>query len=571
MRLTDLFAGNNQITVQNQVRTGQDIPVQRQTAPSDAGKMADIAPGQIVKGELVQSEDGGVQIRLPGNVLLNAGLDEEMPLETGKMMNFQVRSNGQTLVLTPLQTNLSVDGPVSRALEMAGLPVNSATGEMTKLMMQAGLPIDRSSLQQFYREMIHQPAGKIEDMVDLHRLGMEVNEENLQQMSSYKNLTHQLVSGLADTAQSLMETIGEMQEKGDVQGAAKLFLDTVAVLEESTQEMEQSSATEGTVSETVKDGGVPEAGQGSQAGKPVISSGEIQQQFEQILNQLTAEGSEEGDGTKSGALNNQLLNSDITAGKEQIQDALTQHFDQQKYSPEEQKDVLLQLIRNSSAGGNRELLSALLDSSQAKKLLADKFDSQWSITPQQVADQKEVENLYQRLSSQLRGISKALESAGQTEGPAFQNTGNMSQNLDFLQQVNQMYAYVQLPLKLQQGQANGDLYVYTNKRNLADKDGPITALLHLDMEHLGPVDVYVSMQSENVNTKFYVQDDEMLDFLETHMDLLTQRLEKRGYSISVQTTLKNQEDKQDSSGIAPVLAQTGHGVMLQARGFDVRT
>ena len=45
---------------------------------------------------------------------------------------------------------------------------------------------------------------------------------------------------------------------------------------------------------------------------------------------------------------------------------------------------------------------------------------------------------------------------------------------------------------------DGELYVYTNKKNLADNDGNVSAFLHLDMDHLGPVDVYVAMQQQKV-------------------------------------------------------------------------
>ena len=42
-----------------------------------------------------------------------------------------------------------------------------------------------------------------------------------------------------------------------------------------------------------------------------------------------------------------------------------------------------------------------------------------------------------------------------------------------------------------------------------NKDGNVSALLHLDMENLGPMDVYVAMQNNRVNTHFYMQDDDM--------------------------------------------------------------
>lgn len=640
MRLTDLFLGNHQITEQNPAVQGQaSAAAPRPQEQGGNTRLQNLTPGQIIRGELISMDNGGVQIKLLNNLLLNAKLDQNIMLEPEKVMNFQVRSNGKSLMLTPLQANLSVEGPVSKALEMAELPVNSATGEMTKLMMRAGMPIDRNSLQQMYREMINQPAGQISDLVDLHKLGLPVTEENLTQMSSYKNLTHQLTFGLTDTAQALMESISGMQEDGNSPEAAKLYLELATLLEEAEpgadavlketdssairevfdrallrltgesmgetgilQEPEDlenlqnaqifqdiqisedtQSAQNAQASQSVQSPQNPESAvQDRNAmgdGRVLISevSGELH--TEAVKSTVIAEKpqSEKGTDTQGSGASPEPAGRDDQGEKSAFPSGMqySRIFSRVLQSPEftqDQKlDLVNQLIKQGLATKNRNLTDALMSSPHVKRLLSDRFEKQWSITPEQVADPKEVERLYGRLERQLSGVMRALESAGQDHTPAFQNAANLNQNLDFLNQINQMYSYVQLPLRLQQGKAQGDLYVYTNKRNLASREGPITALLHLDMEHLGPLDVYVSMQTEKVNTRFSVRDEEMLDFLEDHMHILTERLEKRGYRMSVQTSLKSREKEEKNSGIDPILEQAAPGVLLQVKGFDVRT
>lgn len=521
MKVSDIFV-SNQITSQGQSVAGQDGVILRQNAQQgqQGFDVNDFKPGQIISGELLQAEDGEALIKLTNNATLNAKLDQNILLELGKTMNFQVRSNGTALMLTPLQANLSVEGPVSRALEMANLPVNSATGELTKLLMQAGLPIDKNHLQQYFREMVSHPSGQISDLVDLHRLGMPVTEENLSQMNSYKNLTHQLTLGLNQTSEDLFQTISNLTGQGKTTEAAQLFRDVLTLMSEEN---------------------LPEDSQGEKI------------QGERIQNPVNL--SEE---------------FNVLSGKE-LTDKIDQFLKQENYSVNDKIDFVSRLLTQGMLKGHEDLAKAVLDSPEVKRLLSDQMGKQWSITPEQVQDPKEVERLYQRLGKQLKGITTALENANQTQTNAFQSATNMNQNLDFLNQINHMYSYVQLPLRLQQGEAHGDLYVYANKKNLAQKDGPITALLHLDMEHLGPVDVYVSMQNQKVGTKFTVGDDETLDFLEAHMDLLTARLEKRGYQISVQTSVKVKEDASETSGIGPILEKESPGLMIQTRGFDVRT
>ncbi len=95
-------------------------------------------------------------------------------------------------------------------------------------------------------------------------------------------------------------------------------------------------------------------------------------------------------------------------------------------------------------------------------------------------------------------------------------------------------------------EATGDLFVYTNKKNLAEKEGNVSALLHLDMKNLGPIDVYASLSpGNNVFTKFYLPDESMIDFINDNIHILNERLEGRGYSIKAEVT------KNDGNGIRP--------------------
>ena len=135
-----------------------------------------------------------------------------------------------------------------------------------------------------------------------------------------------------------------------------------------------------------------------------------------------------------------------------------------------------------------------------------------------------------------------------------------------MNQINQVYSYVQLPLKMSEGKAHGDLYVYANKKSLASKDGSVSALLHLDMEHLGPVDVYVAMQEQRVNTHFYLADEEMLDFIEANIHILNERLEKKGYAMNTVMSVKAEE----KTAVEEMLDNGQENTLLSQYSFDVR-
>lgn len=564
MRLSDVF-GNNQIANQQRILNGAEQI--RESAPGEqAVNIKDLTPGQILRGELVSNGQGEVLIKLANDAMLNAKLDQNILLELGKMMNFQVRSNGKALTLTPLQANLSMEGPVSKALEMANLPVNSATGELAGKLMQAGLPIDKNHLQQFYKEMIQNPTGQISDLVDLHRLGLPVTEENLNQMSAYKNLTHQLLSGLEQTSSELLQVVSDLSGQGEPLQAASLLRDMLSVLQENT---ETAPMTEGANEDPTKN--TVASPQGDGVGKTMVFQ---EEGFAKGANVLEGVKNDPSMLTKMTILEDETFGKSVSREplqEEGLPETVERFLKNEANSDQEKLDLVSHLLKQSISSQNKELAKSVLESESIKKLISDQFSKQWTISPEKVQDAKEIEHFYGRLTRQLKGISSALEQVGQSQSNAYQSCVNLNQNIDFLNQINHMYSYVQLPLKLQQGEAHGDLYVYTNKKNLASKEGPITALLHLDMDNLGPLDVYVSMQDQKVGTKFTVQDDETLDFLEAHMELLTQRLEKRGYQISVQTGIKKEDAPERTSGIGPILENASPGLLIQARGFDVRT
>ena len=124
------------------------------------------------------------------------------------------------------------------------------------------------------------------------------------------------------------------------------------------------------------------------------------------------------------------------------------------------------------------------------------------------------------------------------------------------------------PLKMNGSETTGDLFVYTDKKSLAQNDGNVSALLHLDMPSLGPLDVYASITPEkSVFTKFYLESDEMIDFIAENIHVLNERLEKRGYKMKSEMIKKGEEGDvkelliKEQGGIPKT---TGH------LGFDMR-
>lgn len=533
----DKIADNSRVQTPNNANTEQ---VNRQIRA--------LVPGQTLRGEVVSREGNNAQIRLLQDVLVDAKVDADIRLELGQNITFQVKNNGQTLNLSPLFTNMATEGTVLKALDMASLPVNENTVAMTKQLMDAGLPIDKNTLQQIWHESNAFPDAEILDLVNLHKVELPVTEENITQMASYRNLTHQLTAGIAETGESLTNMLQGLVESGDIEQAATIYSEVLELLtfeDAAGETVTGQQQTEGPLPEPGVDVTVTPEEAEQMPVKPSATAPEAVPGQKTIIEEPTETAPDNGQTIKE------------NPGAEKTQEA-------------PQLQNLQKLLKQGLETKDIPLLRSILHNSKVAELPAKLLADRWSIKPEDVESPEKVEELYQKLGKQLKGLSNLLEENGQRGSSAYQNVTNLSQNVDFLQQINQTYAYIQLPLHLRQGEhKTGELFVYTNKKNLARKDGQVSALLHLDMEHLGPLDVYVALKDTKVSTKFYVQNDAILDYLEANMDVLTERLQKRGYDCKCETTLHT-ELQQTAQAMTPLLKTEG-SVPVAQYAFDVRT
>ncbi len=218
-------------------------------------------------------------------------------------------------------------------------------------------------------------------------------------------------------------------------------------------------------------------------------------------------------------------------------------------------------------------LSGLLRDSRFENAFRNAITKEWLLKPQDVSGKENVKALYEKVLRQTASLEQVFAEAGKSDCAAMKGLCNMTKNVKFLNELSQNFSYVQLPLKMSEHKAHGDLYVYTNKRNFASGSGAVTALLHLAMEHLGNMDIYVAMQNHKVNTKFYLENEELIDFLEGHMEELDKRLAAKGYAMHSELL---PQDHKDIGNVFDEMLKDSHGigkapmVRVSRQSFDAR-
>lgn len=232
------------------------------------------------------------------------------------------------------------------------------------------------------------------------------------------------------------------------------------------------------------------------------------------------------------------------------------------------KEILLYLQSDLSQAENIEGRK-LLQAPEYTKLLEEAFLQKWTITPGKAADKDAVTELYQHLKedldqlSTLAGVGKEASEALRFREPV----KNLQDNLQFMKDLNEVFTYLQLPVKFQNREAHADLYVMTRKRALNDKKEGLSVLLHLDMTNLGSLNVYVKMNQDQIQATFYLEDREACRLISENLPSLTSALHNKGYTITAE--VKDNYKKPDFS--KDFIEQSSQENLIHRYTFDIRT
>lgn len=169
------------------------------------------------------------------------------------------------------------------------------------------------------------------------------------------------------------------------------------------------------------------------------------------------------------------------------------------------------------------------------KLFSNVMSQSLSIEPEELTVPHRLDELYKEMDETVTRLANAASSLTQKADNAIVTSAqNIHDNLEFISQVNDLYTYVQIPLKLSGQEATGDLYVYRNRKQNKNDSDELTAFLHFDLEHLGSTDISVRMKNKNVNTKFYLEDDASYELIMNNIHILKENLDNLGYNCTVE-------------------------------------
>ena len=198
------------------------------------------------------------------------------------------------------------------------------------------------------------------------------------------------------------------------------------------------------------------------------------------------------------------------------------------------------MLENTPANANA--LRHLFSGNAFRIMLREALEQQWMIKPGDLEkNPKKLDGLYDKIEKQITNMENILKASGTVNSKAEALADNIRGNIEFMNQINEAYTYVQVPLRMNEKNASGQLYVYTNKKSMSDPDKELSAFLHLDLEHLGGTDVSIKMLHKKVTTNFYLDSDEPYALVKQFLPVLEKRLQDKGYNCELNV---NSDSKQ---------------------------
>lgn len=571
--LAGLLQRNTQNTLSGLSSSASAGRTDMSSKTAEGAQAGSLTVGSAISGQVIKVEGDTVYVKLPSEVL-TAKLQEGVNLQSGQSVTFAVSGiSDKQITLQALFQNSAQTQVLGKALEQAGIAQTADSLSMVDAMMREGMSVDKNSLWQMYRQVLDHPQTTGENIVLMNRLQIPVNDLTAAQFQNLQNANGQLAQAANALTDSLFAEFTDMAAKSP-QEAAAFMKELVLLLGESSQ------------TEAGQVGALPLEGQ-EVPGDVQPADGNQQPAAGNSTGQTDAAGQPAGGQTAENGVDARLVfdgqvqtetdgrqvQAEADGRQLQVSDSDKQGIDGRNNFSEtaentvqQSADSLAELMKSDlfTKGDTRQLLR-LFSSKEFRSLLTEQMKENFLLKPEMVADKEAVEQFFTKLREQVSRLTQTVSEAGKAQTQLFTQTNQLRENLDFLHQLSQTMQYVQLPLRMAGQETTGDLYVYANKKGLTKEDS-VSAFLHLDMEHLGPVDVYVAMQNRKVNTHFYLQDDAVIDFIQAHIHLLNERLEQKGYQMQTEVSQKD-----TPSGVTEEMRKDQEeSVCINQYSFDVR-
>lgn len=581
-QLNNVYSGESGVKVSGEQLQNTNSVSNASASANNAIAKVDV--GQMFRGQILDITNNMVSISMEGKGVLNARMLDSVSLNIGDNILFQIQENNGSSVLIkpqPESAGAMKDNAIFKVLDANGLMPTEKNYQIAEALMNRGMPVDKGHMQQLIQQSYKFPDASIDTLASLNKLGLEINETNISQYQDYMNNSHQLSADLgrlaADIADFSMSAFNELGQSGNVSDMLEL---NRAILSIISDRGDFSPETLQSIKVNPEAALIPE--EIFQAGDLVAEDGEL---LNSVQNNSVQKESGEHSGVNAGTLGNelQMLAEHTGMNRDDINNIFDKlnkmGFDKEalaKVSKESDSPVKLMnnldtIISNNAEKISDEAIKDFFASKEWNALLNEGTKKKFSLNPEEMKNPKEIDDLYNKIYDRTNKLMDSLSHSGAGDSNNLnQSARSVQERIDFMQNLNNMYVYAQIPVKTQSSEMNSDLFVYMNKKAMKDAKEEVSALLHLDMEHLGATDVHVSLHGNTVHTRFYVEDEISARIIDEHMTMLERAINENGLSLTNEVIAREPSLNTKSNMVVDEMLGSELEQSVKRYSFDVR-
>ena len=578
------------------IRNGEVSKASQSASSSGNINYNTLTKGQIFSGQVTNISPGELTLELENGQTLTAKYDNSSELSIGDGARFKVvdREDGQ-ITLKTLQSGNNLDNVVYKALESSGLPFSSKNEELVTALLKNEYPVSRQMINGMLQQSLKNPDISMSNLVLMNKAGLDINPESTKLFEMYSNGRTELTAATEQNFKDMLDMIEGLLSDGNIEGSAKLASDMLDIFnigkepDELVLTLVANNETDTPVVnpnnlfemlDSLADNNVPLSENTLTQAETEVNITNLNENT-QISSILTEEQRleiftlfENADVDVDAAKLQNLIKGDI--GVSDFSDLLKTlpESEQVKLNPLMNQvanfigtelpisnDILAELLPESATLSEAaehiknlltttsvpsEIKQALLKSNDFQKTLKMLMHTDWTLSAEELTEEDAVSKLYKRIDEQIDRL-KALADNAPASAKLSADLGQTKQNMNFMNDMNQMYNFTELPIRMNGQTTTGDLYVYSDKhrKRISGRNG-ISCLLHLDMASLGGMNIRIELNEGQVSTRFFLKDDESGKLIAKHLDELDAAMTKQGFnpkSEVVKTTDKEDEKK----------------------------
>ena len=405
---------------------------------------SEVMEGQIIRGEIIDLRKEEVTIEFSNGLKITGQTNDSSNLYIGQTTSFRVTSlTPKTILLECLAKTFSNQELVTirKALEEADLPKTERNTEIVKELLANRMPINKQMLQTMIQQMANTQANSARTVITMNRYDIPISTHNVAQFESYQEGTHSILPNIEEMSAELPELMQTLSEQAPAKLVATFGRELMGIVTDHINSIPHRSYN------------IPNAEPTIDIDKPNLVDATIEAPLtieEDIL--YTPKEAKQYINYLNNAVSQYMTEEQCIEFKEQLS-ALklpSPVLEGIQKGTIPTIDVFSS-IYNAASNENSTQLASLFQSELFATVFKHTLKQLWSVQPKNLLQNEKHQTYYDNLTNDMNKIMNLIKSnlGGEASEVISNQTTLIKDNIDFMGHLNQLFTYIQLPIKLQ--------------------------------------------------------------------------------------------------------------------------